>query len=65
MEQLGELLLELDRPREALEAFRRSLADSPKRFHSLFGAGRAAELTKMDQEARDYYAVLTLSLIHL
>ena len=59
MEQLGELLLELDRPREALEAFRRSLADSPKRFHSLFGAGRAAELAKMDEEATGYYAALT------
>ena len=59
VEQLGELLLELDRPREALEAFRRSLADSPKRFHSLFGAGRAAELAKMDEEATGYYAALT------
>ena len=59
VEQLGELLLELDRPREALEAFRRSLADSPKRFHSLFGAGRAAELAKMDEEAAKYYAALT------
>jgi tetratricopeptide (TPR) repeat protein len=59
VEQLGELLLELDRPREALEAFQRSLADSPKRFHSLFGAGRAAELAKMDEEATGYYAALT------
>ena len=54
VEQLGELLLELDRPKEALAAFRRSLADSPKRFHSLFGAGRAAEMASMDEEAGEY-----------
>ncbi len=63
VEQLGELLLELDRPEEALDAFRRSLADSPKRFHSLFGAGRAAEMAKMDEEAGEYYAAVTEMVI--
>jgi hypothetical protein len=58
-EQLGELLLELNRPVEALGAFRRSLQDSPRRFHSLFGAGRAAEMTQMEEEAAAYYTSLT------
>ena len=59
VEQLGELLLKLNRPAEALKAFRLSLQDSPRRFHALFGAGRAAEIANMDGEAAAYYASLT------
>ena len=59
IEQLGELLLELERPEGALEAFQRSLQDSPKRFHSLFGAGRAAEATGWNELAAEYYFALT------
>jgi tetratricopeptide (TPR) repeat protein len=58
IEQLGELLLELDRPGEALEAFRRSLEDSPRRFHSLAGAGRAAESADLQDEAVESYTAL-------
>jgi len=63
VEQLGELLLEQYRPHEALEAFQRSLAESPKRLHSLFGAGRAAEMAGMQEEAAEYYAVLTSMVV--
>jgi len=59
IEQLGELLLELKRPKEALEVFQRSLEDSPRRFHSLAGAGKAAEMADMQKEAVDYYTALT------
>lgn len=58
VEQLGELLLELERPEEALDAYQRSLADSPRRFHSLFGAGRAAEMANRGREAIEYYSAL-------
>jgi tetratricopeptide (TPR) repeat protein len=57
-EQLGEMLLELDKPAEALAAFQESLKISPHRFYALFGAARAAELAKKDPEARKYYTSL-------
>jgi tetratricopeptide (TPR) repeat protein len=57
-EQLGEMLLELDQPAEALAAFQDSLKNSPHRFYALYGAARAAELAKKDQDARKYYASL-------
>lgn len=42
-ELLGQLLLELERPSDALEEFRRSLVRDPRKFHSVFGAALAAE----------------------
>jgi tetratricopeptide (TPR) repeat protein len=42
-EQLGELLLELNRPGEALAAYESCLKTNPGRFISLAGAGLAAE----------------------
>ncbi|HEX5488796.1 MAG TPA: hypothetical protein VFX04_06595 [Rhodanobacteraceae bacterium] len=41
-ELLGDLLLELDRPAEALDAYRVALTESPNRFNSLAGALCAA-----------------------
>ena len=41
-ELYGELLLEIGRPADALEAFRASLTSSPNRYRSLAGAARAA-----------------------
>ncbi len=57
-EQLGELLLELERPADALAAFQASLALSPHRFYGIYGAARAAHLAKKDDEARTYYTQL-------
>jgi tetratricopeptide (TPR) repeat protein len=57
-EQLGELLLELGRPAQALAAFEASLEISPHRFFGLYGAGRAARLARRDDEARRYYGDL-------
>jgi tetratricopeptide (TPR) repeat protein len=57
-ELLGDLLLELDRPGEALVEFEASLARAPNRFRALFQAGYAAgEADQMDK-AFDYYARL-------
>ena len=57
-EQLGFLMLELKRPEEALAAFEAALADSPKRFNSLLGAGQAAEAARKPEAATKYYAEL-------
>ncbi|HEV2116927.1 MAG TPA: hypothetical protein VGR48_12930, partial [Terriglobales bacterium] len=38
-----------------------ALRDSPRRFNSLYGAARAAELAGNTAEAREYYATLVQS----
>ena len=53
-ELLGDLLLELDRPQQALEAYERSLKDSPNRLNGLSGAARAAQLGREPEKARAY-----------
>lgn len=57
-ELLADLLLELDRPTEALAEYQRSLAAEPKRFRSLFGAARASERLEAPAKAREFYAML-------
>ena len=42
-EQLGEMLLEMKRPGEALKEFEGTLGKEPNRFRSLYGAGEAGE----------------------
>jgi tetratricopeptide (TPR) repeat protein len=54
-EQLGELLLELRRPDEALSEFEASLKRAPRRLGGIYGAARAAKLLGNDAKARDYY----------
>jgi hypothetical protein len=57
-EMLGDLLRKLRRPAEALEAYRISLKESPKRFDALDGAAHAAEEAGKPEEARQFYAQL-------
>jgi hypothetical protein len=57
-ELLGDLLLELGQPVEALREFERSLANSPNRFNGLYGAARAAELAANRLKAANYYREL-------
>jgi tetratricopeptide (TPR) repeat protein len=57
-ELLGELLLSLDKPAEALIAFESTLQRSPSRFNALYGAARAAEKVGNRDKARSYYATL-------
>jgi tetratricopeptide (TPR) repeat protein len=52
---LGELLLELNRPAEALTEFEASQRTDPNRFHGLAGAARAARLAGNGEKARTYY----------
>ena len=57
-ELLGDLLLELEQPAQALREFEASMPKEPNRFNGLYGAGRAAELSGDTQKARTYYAKL-------
>jgi tetratricopeptide (TPR) repeat protein len=57
-EQLGALLLELKRPRDALVAYQASLRIYPARFRGLYGAGLAAEQSGNVELARDYFGKL-------
>ena len=57
-ELLGDLLLEQKQPAEALAAYRRSLAQYPKRFNSVLGAARAARASGDTALARTLYKEL-------
>src|SRR5262249_3117040 len=55
---LGEMLLDVQRPREALEAFEATLRNEPARYRELFGAAQAAERTGDQERATFYYTQL-------
>ncbi len=57
-ELLGDLLLELHEPAQALQEFETALQMSPHRFNGLSGAARAAQLAGDTEKARTYYAQL-------
>ena len=57
-ELLGEMLLELKKPAEALVAFETTLRTAPNRFNSLSGAARAAKRAGDGEKAKTYYAKL-------
>ena len=57
-ELYGEILLELDRPAQALEKFEMSLLRMPKRVRSLLGAARAAAKSGDRLMARERYRTL-------
>ena len=57
-EQLGDLLLELKQPQEALREFETSLQQSPGRRNGLTGAKEAADLSKNHERSELYAAEL-------
>ena len=57
-EQLGDLLLKLDRPKEAQREFEAALKIYPGRFRGLYGAAQAAEQIGEKEKAQRYYAKL-------
>lgn len=57
-ELLGDMLMELGEPGEALNYYEQALVRSPGRFNSLFGAAKAAELVGEHQKAKNYYQTL-------
>ncbi|MGE0812833.1 MAG: hypothetical protein AB7O28_01220 [Vicinamibacterales bacterium] len=57
-ELLGEMLLELKRPVDALAAFEATLTKEPNRFRSEYGAARAAQAAGRRQAAIAHFAQL-------
>jgi tetratricopeptide (TPR) repeat protein len=61
-ELLGEMLMALFQPAQALAEFERSLKRDPNRLRGLYGAALAAEASGNREKAFDYYArLLTLT----
>jgi len=57
-ELLGDMLMELKRPAEALKEYEQSQKREPDRFRGLYGAALAAEMAGDARTARRYYARL-------
>jgi len=57
-EMLADVLLEANRPKEALTEYQRALALSPNRFNGLYNAGQAAEAAGDAAAARHYFSAL-------
>jgi len=59
-ELLGDLLLELNRPAQALSAYEQTLATDPNRLRSVYGAAKAAASAGDSATAKTYYEQLVL-----
>jgi tetratricopeptide (TPR) repeat protein len=57
-EMLADLLLELQRPADALAAYKEVLKNFPNRFNALYGAARAADALGDRSTAADFYSKL-------
>jgi hypothetical protein len=57
-ELLGELLLVLNQPADAMTQFEATLQKEPGRFRALYGAGRAAKLAGKEETSRKYFREL-------
>jgi tetratricopeptide (TPR) repeat protein len=63
-ELLGDLLLDLNRSVEALQAYRKSLTRAPNRARSLYGAASAAERAGKRADARKYFGQFIALMVH-
>ena len=63
-ELLGEMLLDLRKPAEALEQFEATLSREPRRFRSLYDAARAARLSGRGALSRQYFSELLAVCAH-
>jgi tetratricopeptide (TPR) repeat protein len=63
-ELLGDLLLELRRPSDALAEYEAALRLNPNRFNGLYGAAQAAELSGDRLKAAEYYRQLLASCMN-
>jgi predicted Zn-dependent protease len=57
-ELLGEMLLEMNRPAEALKEFETNEKHDPNRFRGIYGAAQAAAQSGDNAKAKRYYARL-------
>ena len=60
-EMLGDMLMQMDRPQEALTEYEASLKSNPNRFHGLAGAAQAAEKLGEQKQAEGFYGQLLKS----
>jgi len=63
-ELLGELLVEINEPTQALQAVEAALKREPNRFWTLFGAAQAAERSGDSAKAKTYYTRLVAQTSH-
>jgi hypothetical protein len=57
-EQLGDMLMEVKRPKDALKEYEQSMQREPNRFRGYYGAALAAEMSGDAKTARKYYTAL-------
>jgi len=57
-EMLGDMLLDQNKPEDAMAEYQASVKNDPGRFDSLYGAARAAELAGKQAKANEYYSQL-------
>ena len=57
-EMLADMLMDMQKPQEALVEYETSLRTDPNRFNGLYGAARAAEMTQQKDKAAAYFAQL-------
>ena len=57
-EMIADMLLDSNRPEEALAEYETALKSDPGRFNSLYGAAQAAEKAGKSEKANEYYAQL-------
>jgi len=57
-ELLGEMLLEMNEPAQALEQFEATLRNEPGRFRALYGAAHAAQLSGSRETGQKYFREL-------
>jgi tetratricopeptide (TPR) repeat protein len=57
-EMLADMLLEMNRPEQALPEYETDLKKNPNRFDGLYGAARAAEMLGQRTQAKTYYTQL-------
>jgi hypothetical protein len=57
-ELLGEMLIEMNEPAQALEQFEATLTKEPGRFRALYGAGRAAQFSGNPETSKRYFGEL-------
>ncbi len=57
-EMLADMLLDMNRPEQALKEYELSLKTDPNRFNGLYGAAQAAEMAQQKKTAENYYAQL-------
>jgi tetratricopeptide (TPR) repeat protein len=57
-EMIGDMLLDMHKPDQALIEYEAQLKINPNRFNSLYGAAQAAEMMKQSEKAASYYGQL-------